>query len=287
MRQANNAEFVFSEIVSVQQKAGEGDNCRDHNLPPQKKNVALTENNVPKKQLPNETVKEYARFKSRIAGQSLTELQHSFYPSKNSKVMKNKNTRSPFTDRIHFLVRLCSWARQSVKIPCFVWMCGMWTTNCFADERKTIFILFDFWIRNRPVCETVCYWKHGPGLYQLSCVSVYVHFWRIARLRNSFHVPLIVSWLENTRNNLSLHFTDPWPVLLLSATRRRSLHRVFRLWVWACASPYFGVLTGVGCVGGVYTGKYDDFLSAAAKTFSAKHLFSYQLDYNVSGGICK
>ena len=39
MRQANNAEFVFSEIVSVQQKAGEGDNCRDHNLPPQKKNV--------------------------------------------------------------------------------------------------------------------------------------------------------------------------------------------------------------------------------------------------------
>ena len=50
---------------------------------------------------------------------------------------------------------------------------------------------------------------------------------------NSFHDPLIVSWLENTRNNLSeknrLHFTDPWPVLLLSATRRRSLHRVFRL----------------------------------------------------------
>ena len=40
-------------------------------------------------------------------------------------------------------------------------------------------------------------------------------------MRNSFHDPLI-SWLENTRNNLSLHFTDPWPVLLLSATRRRS-----------------------------------------------------------------
>ena len=34
---SENAEFVFSEIVSVQQKAGEGDNCRDHNLPPQKK----------------------------------------------------------------------------------------------------------------------------------------------------------------------------------------------------------------------------------------------------------
>ena len=64
-------------------------------------------------------------------------------------------------------------------------------------------------------------------------------------------------------------------------------HRVFRLWVSACASRYFGVLTGVGCVGGVYTGKYDDFLSAAAKIFSAKHLFSCRLDYNVSGGICE
>ena len=40
-------------------------------------------------------------------------------------------------------------------------------------------------------------------------------------MRNSFHDPLI-SWLENTRNNLTLHFTDPWPVLLLSATRHRS-----------------------------------------------------------------
>ena len=101
-------------------------------------------------------------------------------------------------------------------------------------------------------------------------------------MRNSFHDPLI-SWLENTRNNLSLHFTDPWPVLLLSATRRQSDIECFS----ACASRYFGVLTGVGCVGGVYTGKYDDFLSAAAKIFSAKHLFSCRLDYNVSGGICE
>ena len=46
-------------------------------------------------------------------------------------------------------------------------------------------------------------------------------------------------------------------------------------------------VSGVGCVGGVYTGKYDDFLSAAAKIFSAKHLFSCRLDYNVSGGICE
>ena len=44
-----------------------------------------------------------------------------------------------------------------------------------------------------------------------------------------------------------LHFTDPWPVLLLSTTRRRSLHRSFRLRVSDCASPNFvaGVLTGV------------------------------------------
>ncbi len=51
-------------------------------------------------------------------------------------------------------------------------------------------------------------------------------------------------------------------------------------------SPYGGGVCRVGC-GGVYTGKYDDFLSAAAKFFSAKHLFSCRLDYNVSGGICE
>ena len=78
------------------------------------------EETTPERKQRLQAVKEYARFKSRIAGQSPTELQHSFYPSKNSKVMKNKNTRSPFTDRIHFLVRLCSWARQSAKIPCLV-----------------------------------------------------------------------------------------------------------------------------------------------------------------------
>ena len=78
------------------------------------------EETTPERKQRLQAVKQYARFKSRIAGQSPTELQHSFYPSKNSKVMKNKNTRSPFTDRINFLVRLCSWARQSAKFPCLV-----------------------------------------------------------------------------------------------------------------------------------------------------------------------
>ena len=51
-------------------------------------------------------------------------------------------------------------------------------------------------------------------------------------------------------------------------------------------SPYGGGVWG-GVCRGVCTGKYDDFLSAAAKFFSAKHLFSCRLDYNVSGGICE
>ena len=202
------------------------------------------EETTPERKQRLQAVKEYVRFKSRIASQSPTELQHSFYPSKNSKVMKNKNTGSPFTDRIHFLVRLCSWARQSAKIPCLVWMCGMWTTNCFADERKTIFILFDFWIRTRQACL----WNRLLMKTRSRSVRIVMRFCLCAYLENSPHEKFL-SRPSYTRNNLSLHFTDPWPVLLLSATRRRSDIECLGCELGLCESLFWSPYGGGVCRG--------------------------------------
>ena len=122
---------------------------------------------------------------------------------------------------------------------------NLWNVNyqyCFADERKTLFYST---------------FESETGMFVKPFVKPFVmRFCLCAFLENSTREKFL-SWPSHSlmagkyANQFEwknrLHFTDPWPVLLLSTTRRRSLHRIFRLRVSDCASPNFvaGVLTGV------------------------------------------